>query len=140
MSLTNGFNLDHNPCFQYQLAHDPLLRWCVPDALIHINAPQNFQGIIVTEVKLTYTPEALQKLLNLYCPVVSIALGVPVRPLVIFKNALRPNVEFKPCLDLYEAVHSSIPIFQWLGRGPLTYKEDIPLATSNPLHNIPRRS
>jgi len=114
LGATKGISLEHNPWYEY-LTVEGSTGWCIPDALIQVNDLN-----IVLEIKLTYTPEALEKLRNLYCPVVSLALGEAALPLVIIRNAL-PGI--KACLDLTEALYCPDPICQWLGRGPLTFPD-----------------
>jgi hypothetical protein len=128
----HGLIIEHNPWFEYETL-DRVCSWCIPDALIHIN-----EEIIVAEIKLTYTPEALEKLLNVYCPVIEKALKCKAAPLVIIKNALLINSGLTTCLDLYDALKSPLPIYQWIGRGPIAAR-GVQSGISGPQpHHTPR--
>lgn len=83
---------------------------CSPDILIHDN---EFGFIIVVEVKYTYTPAAIEKLIGLYCPVVSRALRVPTKPLVLVKNLIPDCPPAR--LSISSALLSPVPLVQWIG-------------------------
>jgi len=75
----NFIKTEHNPWFTFydEFGHGN----CSPDFLLFLE-----NGVVVVEVKLTWVEVALAKLAELYCPVVSVALGMPSRPLVICHN------------------------------------------------------
>jgi|SRR5580700_6184991 hypothetical protein len=73
--------IEHNPWFTFSDAYGTSS--CSPDYLIWIG-----NRVVIVEVKLTWVDVAMTKLLELYCPVVSIALGAQVMPLVICRNTL----------------------------------------------------
>lgn len=75
----NLLDMEHTPWFTFY--DDFGNNNCSPDFLLLLDA-----GLVVVEVKLTWVPHALPKLTDLYCPVVSLALHLPVRPLVICKH------------------------------------------------------
>ena len=112
-----GFDLSHNPWFEF--SGDFGQGVCCPDILL---APQTgtFAGqIFCIEVKLTYVPSAIEKLLDLYCPVISKALSEPVQPIVICK---RLNSEAPPAVDTFSGaalVSYGVPLFHWLGTRPI---------------------
>lgn len=72
----NFYKLEHNPWFTFYDIHG--IGNCSPDYLLYLE-----NGIVVVEIKLRWVDNALAKLEELYCPVVSNALGYPTRPLVI---------------------------------------------------------
>ncbi len=104
--LARGCDLEHNPWFGGD--------WgvCCPDVVVYELCKNR---AIVIEVKLSYTPEALKKLVELYCPVVESAVGLRTFPLVICKN-VSFGVNLSP-KKLYEVLDRAWPIYQWLGRG-----------------------
>lgn len=108
----NFVKLEHNPWFtfydSYGAAH------CCPDFLLYGSS-----GIVVVEVKLTWIAEALDKLMDLYCPVVSVALGMPTRPLVICRS-LTP-MSPKPKLTLREATSEQNNMLLWPMNGHITW-------------------
>ena len=73
-------SLEHNPWFTFSDIYGASA--CSPDFLLWLAEGR----IIVAEVKLTWTPSAVAKLVELYLPVVGTALGVPTYPLVIVRN------------------------------------------------------
>lgn len=112
------------PWYEYEIAN-PTTKFtekaiCSPDFLIETEI-----GMIVIEVKLTFVFTAVEKLLNLYVPVVTLAHNTPlVAPLVIAKT-LTPNTP-KTINTLSLALDGkaprSVPVFQWLDkRSPLTW-------------------
>lgn len=107
-ALTNsGCDIDHNPWYCYDGD-----RYCCPDIVLYYLA---LDTAIIIEVKLTYTPEALKKLREVYVPVVSATIRQnKVYPLVIVKN-LAPGMLSHT--NLKEALGSPWPIIQWRGTG-----------------------
>jgi hypothetical protein len=89
---------------------------CSPDVLL---IDQQFEYIIVIEIKLTFTPLAFQKLREVYCPVVSKALVWPTHPLVICKRLGLSDP--LPRLSLLSALGSKEPLIAWLGQGPIKW-------------------
>ena len=87
--------------------------FCQPD-LLH----RTSRGVLILEVKLSWTPEARQQLDFLYIPVVSKALSVPVFGLVVCKN-LRPRCSEKIfssfSLASAAAVEGGAVVLHWLG-------------------------
>lgn len=90
---------------------------CSPDVIL-VDREEGF-GVVI-EIKTTYTPLALQKLRDLYCPVVTKALRLPTRPVVVVKNLL-PGCP-PPKLTLISAIATQgDPLFQWIGQGPIQW-------------------
>jgi hypothetical protein len=106
-----GFDLEHNPWFA--AASGEVF---VPDILIYELC---LQRVIVVEVKLTYTPGALEKLNSLYCPIVGLVTGLKPRPMVITKTLRADGAEVAP-KAFYQTLDSPLPVYQWLGHGPIT--------------------
>lgn len=75
-SRGNFVRLEKNPWFSFY--DEAGSATCSPDFLLHLD-----HGIVVVEVKLKWVPYALLKLEQLYCPVVSVALNKPTRPMII---------------------------------------------------------
>jgi len=124
--------VEHNPWFRYENS-DGSIGTCAPDFVIHQGYEAKVTGmvrgvlyvegkgdkVIVVETKLTYIPEALAKLRSLYCPIISLAFGTEVVPLIITKN-LVPGAP--PVSDrLGKALDSNPPVLQWLGNGPMIW-------------------
>ena len=85
--------------------------YCQPD-LIFVTR----QEILVLEVKLKWTPKALDQLTYLYLPILSHVYARPVRAAVITK-ILTPSSP-PPCHTIAEALLSPshiIPLIHWLG-------------------------
>jgi len=98
-------DLEHNPWFEYFGEGYDSTKVCSPDALLFY---KDNNDVIVVEIKYTYTPQALEKLTALYCPVVALATGRSPSPLVIYKIATPMTPIGFPC-------------FQWRGNGPLGF-------------------
>lgn len=111
-NMGNFAKVEHNPWFtfwdEYGTAN------CCPDFLLYLE-----QGVVVTEVKLTWVKVALEKLVDLYCPVVSAALGVPTRPLVICRN-LRPDAP-PAMFSIRDAIISPTSPLLWPSTGHLLW-------------------
>jgi hypothetical protein len=86
--------------------------WCQTDLLWHHEGQ-----VAVLEVKLTDWGEAKDELLGLYVPVLGLALGRPVRPIVVAKTLTRASAATTVYPSLRKALASteSVPIVQWLG-------------------------
>lgn len=110
--LPPSMRLENNPWFYYKT--EAMSGACSPDALIFDTA---FDFIIVVEIKNTYTPAALPKLLDLYCPVVQKVFRLPTKPLVLVKN-LVPGSPL-PKLSLSSALMTEVPLLQWIGTGSI---------------------
>lgn len=104
-----NLTLEHNPWFEY------LGGVCCPDIIIY-ELSQN--RVIVVEVKLTYTPEALVKLRTLYCPIVTEVTRLLTSPLLIIRRANNRRIEFQP--SLWAVLNSPSPVYLWPGNGPIT--------------------
>jgi Holliday junction resolvase len=102
----------YNP--QYYFSDDNGPGYCIPDILL-----VDGDTCIVIECKLTYTEEAIEKLRYLYCPVVSLAMQVETRALVIVKHLTRRAPE--PAWNIKEALQRGVPLLHWLGKGPITW-------------------
>lgn len=115
-SAPRGFDILPNLWFSYSdQTGDGLI--CSPDIVL-VDKDEGFAAVV--EVKTTYTPLALQKLRELYCPVVSKALGLPTRPIVVVKNLL-PGCP-SPRLTIISAIATQgNPLFQWIGQGPVQW-------------------
>lgn len=112
-AVVNGAKLEHNPWFEYNNGSG--IRICSPDGLLRLASDK----IIVAEIKLTYVPEAIIKLRELYCPVVATALKCEAVPLVIVKNLI-PDAP--PATDrLGMALSAKMPLLQWLGHGRIVW-------------------
>lgn len=114
-----GFDLSHNPWFEFEGKFGTGV--CCPDILV---APQTgpFAGRnFCIEVKLTYVDSAIEKLRDVYCPVVAMAIGEPVMPVVICKNmtAGAPKA-YHTFRDAVETL-SNFPLIHWLGVRPLMF-------------------
>jgi len=105
-TLPTSFEIKFNQWFEYKRSYAREVSVCCPDILI-FDRDQN--KCIVVEVKLTYTPQAREKLDMLYCPVVRMALGLPTLGLVVVKNLL-PNCP-RPALRFGLALEQGL--FQW---------------------------
>jgi|SRR5215467_12098502 len=106
------FEIEHNPWFFYTL-DDNSTGACSPDILLH----DNELGLTwVIEVKYTWIPDAIQKLRDLYCPVVELALSRITEPLVVVKR-LTPD---SPTPKLGLLLPSDVKLFQWSETGPIT--------------------
>lgn len=116
-----GFDLSHNPWFEYELATGK--NWCIPDAMLSLQGGEYENIIFVIEIKLTYTPEAIEKLNRTYCPVVEKAFGYRTVPVVICKNlvpgAPRAMPTFFGAIDRAQVMPYPFPLVQWLGNGRL---------------------
>jgi hypothetical protein len=111
--IKSGLTIEHNPWFEYQ-GFDGIPRTCCPDILIH-DIEEAYT--IVVDVKLTWIPTILDKIRNLYEPVVRKALNVPTKALVIAKN-LRPGAP-QADLRLSFALLAADPLYVWRGEGPI---------------------
>jgi hypothetical protein len=111
--LPKSMSLEHNPWFYYT-ASEGTSGACCPDILIHDN---DFDYIIVIEIKNTWVPGAIEKLRALYCPVVAKALERPTKPLVLVKNLTPDSPHPQPTLSF--GLIATNPLIQWLGRGTI---------------------
>lgn len=105
----------HGPWFEYGDANGK--GWCSPDLLLEFP-----ERVVVVEVKLTDTPDAIGQLAGLYLPVVAKALAKPAYGIIIARNLTTQTDRgrLRPSLGAaLRVAGSAIPIVQWLGRGPL---------------------
>lgn len=104
--------VEHNPWFTFydQFGYSN----CCPDFLLYLES-----GVVVVEVKLTWVTVALPKLMELYCPVIGVALGMPVRPLVICRN-LTPDSP-QASLSLRDALLSDDRVLLWRTNGHILW-------------------
>lgn len=112
-----GFDLSHNPWFEFSGTFGYGL--CCPDVLLAPQTGEFANQVFVIEVKLKWVPEALEKLTDFYCPVISYALSVPVTPLVICRH-LTPEAPraYHTFGEAADNVYLS-PLMQWLGASRL---------------------
>jgi hypothetical protein len=105
-------NVAHGPWFRFE---DSLGEaFCSPDFILRVG-PSG--GIVIVEAKLSYVPEAIEKLLKLYCPVIGHIFRQEVFPLVITKH-LRPDAP-RAESTLKRALALDPPVLQWLGQNKL---------------------
>lgn len=105
------------PWFAYSESSLPShVRSCCPD-LIAIDKENKF--VIVIEVKSTWTPLAMEKLREVYCPVVQRALGFPTKPLVVCKTLIPISPRPQPTISF--SLISETPLYHWTGRGPIQW-------------------
>jgi len=97
--------LEHNSWFTYG-ASENKDQICSPDFLLHFP-----DKIYIIEVKLTWTPEARQKLDQLYSPIVAKALGKPTSGFVLCRH-LTPGAP-KPVYTLSEIFMSPTQVLHW---------------------------
>lgn len=110
---SKGFLVERNPWFRYQGA-DKIDHFCSPDILI---TDLEDAYTMIVEVKLSWVPNVLDKLRDLYCPVVGRALAIPVKPLVVAKNSApsAPNANSR----LMFALMAQSPFLLWRGDSPI---------------------
>lgn len=117
---SRSLEVEHNPWFTYTT--DSLVDKsgvCCPDILVH----ETLTDITwVLEVKYTWVADALEKLTNLYVPVVELALERRALPLVVCKR-LTPESP-QPKLSLFGLVPDNpnqalSEVYQWMELGPL---------------------
>lgn len=108
-----GCQIEVDPCFSYSRGGKE--HFCFPDILVH---EPKLDRIIVIEVKLSYTPQALTKLKSLYIPIVGQVFGQKAYPLVIVRSAVPGEIGFHSSLK--NAIFSPNPVYLWPGYGPIT--------------------
>ena len=114
--------VSHNPWFYYEDDNGP--GNAIPDIVLN-ELTRELTAIfgrvcIVAECKLTYRPEAIVKLRQLYCPIVARATGRPIAsifPLVISKH-LTSSAPV-PAYTIAGALSQREPLLHWLGKGPI---------------------
>lgn len=116
-----GFDVAHNPWFHYTGTYGS--GYCVPDAIVSVQSGEYKDMIFALEVKLTYTEDAIEKLIDLYCPVIAKAFDKPVVPVVICKNlvpgAPRALPTFFGAVEAAKMGAFSFPLIHWLGSSRL---------------------
>lgn len=110
--LPQTMELENNVWFYYKTETEKSA--CSTDVIIF---DKEFGFIIVVEIKFTWTPAAIQKLKELYCPVVTKVFNLPTKPLVIVKNLI-PGCPL-PKFSISGALLSDNPLVQWIGTGTL---------------------
>jgi hypothetical protein len=108
-----GFLVERNPWFRYRKP-DGTEHFCSPDILVTVREDGY---IAIVEVKLSWVPNVLDKVRNLYCPVVQRALDVPTKGLVIVKNS-GPGAPQANSRFMF-ALMSANPFLVWRGDGPI---------------------
>ena len=109
-----GGSLEHNPWFEYRAASGDKWKCLVPDMILFTSG-----FAFVIEAKLTYVPEAREKLRNEYVPIVRAGLAsvpwIAVVPLVVVRN-LTPDAGLR-AETLSAAAHAKtdIPVLAWRG-------------------------
>jgi hypothetical protein len=108
----NFLEIEHNPWFEFEDKYGS--GNCSPDVLLYLD-----HGVVVVEVKLRWVPVALNKLRDLYCPIVSAALNVPVPPLVICRYLApeAPSASF----SLREAITGKSRLLFWPANGHMPW-------------------
>ena len=112
-----GGNCEHNPWFEYRSNKSDKWACVVPDCIVSLGSI-----VYVIEVKLTYVPEAKEKLDKVYIPIVRAGLCampyVKVFAVVIVRN-LSPDA--RPRISRLADANgaNSIPVLQWLGHGSI---------------------
>jgi len=109
--------ITRNPWFEYLAGASTDLQYCCPDILVESETFPDF--LIVIEIKRTWTRLAQAKLRELYVPVISLATGRPVKPLVIV-NLMTPEAPM-PQPTISFALSTSDPLIQFLGRAPIRW-------------------
>jgi hypothetical protein len=136
ISAGTSFDLAHNPWFVFEGKMGRA--YCVPDLILSIHDGPYKDRTFVIEVKLTYTAEAIEKLENIYCPVVAHALNESAIPVVVCKHGAK-IMPHRAWPTFYGAVQSSelepypFPIFQWLGAAKLNLGQQAPALENMPL-------
>lgn len=105
----------HQPWFRYRTSGDRHC-FCSPDGIVR-DTTNEFA--LVFEVKLTWIPEAAEKLETLYCPVVSRALGIPARGIVVARNLIPDSPRPQPSLGFAMMTHNAL--YHWIGSGPIEW-------------------
>lgn len=107
-----NLRVEYNPWFFYRRA-DGQTGACCPDILLH---DDELDVTWVIEVKYTWVADAMSKLRKLYCPVVALALGRRVEPLVVVKRLTSESPQ--PRLGLL--LPSDSKLYQWTEANPIT--------------------
>jgi hypothetical protein len=116
-SAPAGIFIEPNPWYEY--SDEAGTHVCSPDILI-IDEGEGYG--IVAEVKLNWTPLAIQKLSELYCPIMnyfSQTSGIAFKPLVITKNLTPESPRPQPRLTW--AFNANVPLFHWPGLGSVLW-------------------
>lgn len=113
LALGHFLKLEHNPWFTFSDFFGASS--CCPDFLLW---PLD-GSVVIVEVKLTWTPVALNKLIDLYHPVVHCALGTSTQSLIIVRNLIPEAPPAKHSLS--EALASPSRILQYFDNGPMLW-------------------
>lgn len=113
VALGHFVRLEHNPWFSYADRFGS--GYCSPDFLLWRSARE----VIIVEVKLTWVVAALGKIMELYKPVVEVALGVTAEPLVIVRNL---TLTAPPIAHTLRGVlENPITTLQYFDNGPMIW-------------------
>lgn len=119
-ATTLGGLLEHNPWFEYKLRANSDWGQSVPDAILSLG-----RFVIVIEAKLTYVPDAREKLTKVYIPLVRAGLcavpGTVVAGLVVVKN-LTPDSgrRAERLSDAFDG-KAEIPVLHWRGNTTIVW-------------------
>lgn len=108
--------IEHNPWYGFSDRSGGGL--CSPDLLLW----HNDGCLIVAEIKLTWVPDALMKLMDLYIPVIERCWQpseLCIHPLVVVKHVTPETPKAAPTVET--ALHSKGSVLHWLGRGAITW-------------------
>jgi hypothetical protein len=109
-ALGRGHSILHNPQFFYQTKAGT--GYCIPDIILTLTP----ECTVVIEVKLSYKERAIEKLRDLYCPVVCHALALPTPPFpLVVAKFLTPDAPV-PALSLEHALCTNAFLIHWPGR------------------------
>lgn len=124
-----GAHFESEPWFRFQRLERFDSGHAVPDGLFTFADRQ-----LVIEIKLTYVPSAIPKLLQLYVPVVEKAYRLRVTPLLICKNLNSAAADHPRVETLSDALASpqadGVPILHYLGSGPILWATLKPIVQS----------
>lgn len=115
-SAPEGFVAVPEPWFEYVDNRSPQPLICCPDLIAR---DLDFGFWLVIEVKQTWTPLALQKLRDVYCPVVAKAFGKPAKPLVVCRRLTTDSPRPQPTVTF--ALVADNPLIHWTGQGPILW-------------------
>jgi hypothetical protein len=115
---TSGLVVEHNPWFEFIDANG----WgcCSLDVLVSGPRLGPKAPVLILECKLTWKPEAEEKLRGLYEPIVTLALDLPVRSIRSLTVAKHLTPEAPPAAQsITEALESGLRVLHWIGTWPL---------------------
>ena len=106
--------IEHNPWFSFTDRSG--LHFCYPDFVLTTD-----DGILVIEVKYTYTPAAIDQLKKLYLPVVKKIYDQETYGLILCKNLTPDVLRTVDYLSDAFVMPGAIPTLQWLDRGRIPW-------------------